>query len=291
VQVTADCIPCYLQQAISTCRVVGLDDAGQQQVLTGLLPLIAGLDATRTPAENSALVLFETYRLLGQSDPFREAKAASNRLARTFLPSLEKIIEFSDDPLMTALKVAVAGNVIDMGINPNFDVNAGIQQMLDSGFARCDSEPLRNLLQDGRRLVLIGDNSGEIVFDYLLLVKLRQYIEDLYYVVKGGPILNDATREDAEEAGIDLLAEVVTTGNNYLGVVPELCGEDLRSLLQGADLVIAKGQANFETLEGTSLVGDRTFFMLRAKCPCVASRLGVELGSSVLVRNQVRGQQ
>ncbi len=290
-QVTADCIPCYLQQAISACRVAGLDDTGQQQLLTGLLPLIAGLDISRTPAENSALVLFETYRLLGQSDPFKEAKAASNRLARTFLPSLEKIIEFSDDPLMTALKVAVAGNVIDMGINPNFDVNASIQQVLDGGFARCDSEPLRDLLQNGRRLVVIGDNSGEILFDYLLLARLRQYIEDLYYVVKGGPILNDATRQDAEEAGIDLLAEVVTTGSNYLGVVPELCGEALQSLLQSADLVIAKGQANYETLEGTSLAGERTFFMLRAKCACVASRLGVELGSSVLVRNQVREQQ
>lgn len=288
-QVVAECIPCYLQQAISACRAAGLDDAGQQHLLAGLLPLLSGLDATKTPAENSTLVLLETYRLLGQEDPFKEAKAASNRLARTFLPSLEKVIEFSDDPLLTALKIAVAGNVIDMGINPKFDVNASIQQVLDKGFARCDSKLLHSRLQGSRRLVVVGDNSGEIFFDYLLLAQLRHYAQEIYYVVKGGPILNDATLEDAREAGIDLLAGVVTTGSNYLGVIPEFCGEPLRSLLEGADLILAKGQANYETLEGTGLAGDQAFFLLRAKCACVASRLGVELGESVLVHNQVRG--
>ena len=287
-QVVADCIPCYLQQAITACRAAGLDDSGQQRLLAGLLPMIADLDPSKTPAENSTLVLFETCRLLGRDDPFSEAKAASNRLARTFLPSLEKIVEFSEDPLLTALKVAVAGNVIDMGINPRFDVNASIRQVLDSGFACCEAEPLRHLLQGGGRFVVIGDNSGEIVFDFLLLAQLWHYTHQLYYVVKGGPILNDATMEDAMSAGIDLLAEVVTTGSNYLGLIPELCGAPLRSLLEGADLVLAKGQANYETLEGTTLAGERAFFLLRAKCPCVASHLGVEPGESVLVRNKVK---
>jgi uncharacterized protein with ATP-grasp and redox domains len=289
-QVVADCIPCYLRQAISACQVAGLDDAGQQRLLAGLLPMIANLDPDRTPAENSTLVLFEAYRLLGCDDPFKEAKAVSNRLARTFLPSLEKIVEFSDDPLLTALKVAVAGNVIDMGINPHFDVNASIRQVLENGFALCEAEPLRHLLQAGARMVVIGDNSGEIVFDFLLLAQLRHYTDRLYYVVKGGSILNDATMEDAMSAGIDLLAEVVTTGSSYLGVIPELCGDSLRSLLESADLVLAKGQANYETLEGTALAGDRAFFLLRAKCPCVASHLGVELGESVLVRNRFKSE-
>lgn len=288
-RVMAECIPCYLKQVISACRVAGLDDDGQQTLLADLLPMIAGLDPAKTPAENSTLVLLAAYRQLGQDDPFKEAKAFSNRLARTFLPSLEKIVEFSEDPLLTVLKVAVAGNVIDMGINPRFDVNAGIRQVLDGGLARCDMEPLRALLQDCGNLVVIGDNSGEIVFDYLLLAQLRQYAAEIYYVVKGGPILNDATLEDAESAGINLLAKVVTTGSNYLGLIPEFCGEPLRSLLENAGLVLAKGQANYETMEGTALAENRAFFLLRAKCPCVASHLGVEFGESVLVGNQVEG--
>jgi uncharacterized protein with ATP-grasp and redox domains len=288
-KVVADCIPCYLKQVISACRAAGLDDAGQQRLQSELFPVIAGLDPARTPAENSTLVLLEAYRLLGRDDPFKEAKAYSNRLARTFLPSLERIVEFSEDPLLTALKVSVAGNVIDMGINPEFDVNDSIRQVLDRGFARCDMEPLRALIRNCGSLVVIGDNSGEIVFDFLLLAGLRQYAAELYYVVKGGPILNDATLEDAESAGIDMLAKVVTTGSNYLGLIPEYCGEPLRSLLANAGLVLAKGQANYETLEGTALAGDRTFFLLRMKCPCVASHLGVELGDSVLARNRVGG--
>ncbi len=307
--VTADCIPCYLKQAISTCQAAGLNDNGQQRLLVKLLPLIASLDPGKTPAENSTVVLFEVYRLLGSDDPFREAKAASNRLAHTYLPALERIVEFSEDPFLTVLKVAVAGNVIDMGINPQFDINASIREVLDRGFARCDIEPWRRLLQErvpgpgahligggstcpapGRplRLVVIGDNSGEIMFDYLLLAQLRKYTQELHYVVKGGPILNDATIEDAEEAGIDLLAEVATTGSNYLGVIPGFCSQQLLSLLKGADLVLAKGQANYESLEGTAMAGDKTFFLLRVKCPCVASYMGVECGDSVLVRNRVR---
>ncbi len=286
-RVTADCIPCYLKQAISTMRTAGLDDYRQQRLLEALFPVIAGLDGSKTPAENSSLVLFELYRLLGLDDPFREAKVRSNNLARTFLPALEKVIAFNADPLLTALKVSVAGNVIDMGIMPGFDVSASIQQELGRDFERCDEQPFRELLEKGGSLVVIGDNSGEIFFDFLLLAQLRSFTDGITYIVKGGPILNDATLEDAEAAGIPLLAKVVTTGSNYLGVIPEMCSGALRSLVGDANLVLAKGQANYETLEGTSFAGDKTFFLLRAKCPVVARHLGVKLGSSVLIRNRV----
>lgn len=287
-QSTVDCIPCYLKQAISTLRIAGIEKSKQEGLLKALLPLIEGLDQRKTPAENSSLVLFELYRLLGDDDPYQEAKAVSNRLARSFLPSLEKIIAYNENQLLTALKVAVAGNVIDMGIMPDYDVSASIQQELARDFGRYDGDIFRQFLEEGGPLVVIGDNSGEIVFDYLLLAHLKNFSKELYYVVKGGPILNDATSDDAEEAGVHLLAEVVTTGNNYLGVVPELCDEKLSSLMRSAGMILAKGQANYETLEGTAFAGERAFFLLRAKCPVVAGQLGVELGTSVLVRNQVR---
>lgn len=287
-QVTVDCIPCYLKQVISTLRVVGISVQEQYRVITTLFPLIAQLDPRKTPAENSSLVLFETYRLIGLSDPFEEAKAASNRLARTFLPALERIISFSEDPLLTALKVAAAGNVIDMGIMPGFDLGKSIRKGLGQNFGHLDDEPFRKLLQEGGSFVIIGDNSGEICFDYLLLAQLQKFTKDLFYVVKGGPILNDATLIDAEEAGIPLLARVVTTGNNYLGIIPELSSDIFNSLLRRVSLVLAKGQANYETLEGTSFAGEKTFFLLRAKCSVVAAHLGVMLGSLVFIQNRVR---
>ncbi|AFV11564.1 hypothetical protein DUF89 [Thermacetogenium phaeum DSM 12270] len=288
-QTAVDCIPCYLKQVISTMRVAEVEEADQRRILTALFDTIAALDPAKTPAENSSVVLFEAYRLMGSDDPYSEAKAASNRLACTYLSSLEKIISYSEDPLLTAIKVSVAGNVIDMGINPDFDVNASIQQELEREFKLCDLDAFRELLNSQSPVVIIGDNSGEIVFDYLLLACLRDFNDKLFYVVKEGPILNDATRDDAEEAGIHLLAEVVTTGSNYLGVIPELCSEEFRDLMGRAGLVLAKGQANYETLEGTVFAGEKTFFLLRAKCPVVAGHLGVPLGSSVLLRNQPDG--
>jgi len=286
-QSTVDCIPCYIKQAISALRTAGIEQIKHQEIINALFPIIAKLDASKTPAENSSLVLFEAYRLMGRDDPFLQAKTASNHLARTFLPALERIISFSQNPLLAALQTSVAGNVIDMGINPNFDIGESISQGLERGFKRDDLESFREYLAKDGPLVIIGDNSGEIVFDRLLLEKLSRYSAELYYVVKGGAILNDATKEDAEDMGICLQAKVLTTGNNYLGVVPEICSQELRSVIKSANLVLAKGQANYETLEGTAFAGAKTFFLLQAKCPLVAAHLGVELGDSVFVRNKL----
>jgi uncharacterized protein with ATP-grasp and redox domains len=284
---TVDCVPCYMRQVISTLRIAGVEEEKQYDIIYALFPTIAALDPLKTPAENTSLVLFEVYRLLGMEDPYREAKAASNVLARRYFPVLERIVAANKDPLLTVLKASVAGNAIDMGINPDFDVGASIRQELERGFQRSDVDALRELLAQGSPpLVVIGDNSGEIVFDSLLVATLRQYAADLTFVVKGGPTLNDATVEDALDVGMDFLAEVITTGNNYLGVIPEFCSPELRAAIASAGVVIAKGQANYETLEGTSFAGDKTFFLLQAKCPVIAAHLGVDLGGSVLVRNQ-----
>ncbi|MGB4429176.1 MAG: ARMT1-like domain-containing protein [Thermacetogeniaceae bacterium] len=283
---TVDCVPCYIKQVISTLRTAGVKEEEQHSIINALFPTIAQLDPLKTPAENSSIVLFEAYRLLGDDDPYREAKKASNQLARTFYPAMERIVSYSENPLLTALKTSAAGNVIDMGINPDFDIGASISQELQRGFQRDDFDTFQEMLREGGSLVMIGDNSGEIVFDYLLLSLLKNFTNELYYVVKGGPIINDATMDDAEEVGISLIAKILTTGNNYLGVIPEKCSQALCSAIEAASVVLAKGQANYETLEGTSFAGDKTFFLLQAKCPAIAENLGVEMGDSVFVRNK-----
>jgi hypothetical protein len=285
-QSTIDCVPCYIKQVISALRIAGVKEREQYAVINDLFPTISHLDPAKTPAENSSLVLFEAYRLMGQDDPFKEAKAVSNKLAHTFLPALERIIAYSEDSLLTALKTSVAGNVIDMGINPHYDVGASISKELERGFERNDFEAFREVLDKGGPLVIIGDNSGEIFFDYILMANLRRFTEELFYVVKGGPILNDATLEDVKDTGIYNLANILTTGNNYLGVIPEICSEELCSVMKSASIILAKGQANYETLEGTSIAGDKTYFLLQAKCSVIAEHLGVKRGDSVLVRNK-----
>jgi uncharacterized protein with ATP-grasp and redox domains len=279
------CIPCHIRQIVTTLRAAGVEEEKHYALVQALLPTLAALEPQKTPAENCTLLLLETYRLLGDEDPYKELKAELNRQALTFYSRLEKIIHFNKDPLLTALKASVAGNAMDTGANPNFDIGASLRLELERGFRRSDLEDFRELLAQGGPLVVIGDNSGEIVFDSLLVANLRNFTTELYYVVKDGPISNDATREDAHEIGMDLLAEVVTTGNNFLGVIPERSSEEFRDLIGSAKLVLAKGQANYETLEGTSFAGRKTFFLLQAKCPVIARALEVKMGESVLVRN------
>lgn len=284
-QSTIDCVPCYIKQVISALRIAGFAERESHAVINDLFPTITRLEPARTPAENTSLVLFEAYRLMKQNDPFKEAKAASNRLAHTFLPALERIIAYSEDSLLTALQTSVAGNIIDMGINPHYDVGASISKEFEHGFERNDIEAFRQILDKGGPLVIIGDNSGEVFFDYILMANLHSFTDEMFYVVKGGPILNDATIEDVEGTGISNLAKIITTGNNYLGVIPEKCSEEVCTAIESANIVLSKGQANYETLEGTSFASDKTFFLLQAKCPVIAKHLGVKMGDSVLVRN------
>ncbi|HAA89627.1 MAG: Uncharacterized protein XD63_0537 [Thermoanaerobacterales bacterium 50_218] len=290
-QVSVDCIPCIIRQVINSSREAGVDPDEQYRILTTLLPLISRVDPLKSPAENASVILFEAYRMIGNNDPFKKVKESSNRLALSMRPFLDRVIGHSEDPLLTAIKVAVAGNIIDVAASPDHDVRATLEEELNRTPERLDYRAFLDLLKKGGPVVVIGDNSGEICFDFLLLAQLRKFTKELFYVVKSGPILNDATLEDAQEAGIDLLATVVTTGNNYLGIVPDLSSEEFIRVFREAHLVIAKGQANYETLEGTPFAGEKTFFLLLAKCPVIANHLGVKCGSSVLAQNRVRDYQ
>lgn len=281
-----DCIPCYIKQVITAMRSAGVEEEKHNDVVRGLYPILAELDPEKSPAENSSLLMFEAYRLMEREDPFKEDKTASNKMARTFIPALEKALAGSDDPLRTALKASVAGNAIDMGANPDYDIEESLECELSREFQIDDSDIFRRMLNKDGTLVVIGDNSGEIVFDHFLLTYLRNLVDEIIYVVKGGPILNDATLDDAEETGVGQVARVITTGSNYLGVVPEHTSSVLQAAIASADAVVAKGQANYETLEGTDFAGGKTFFLLQAKCPVIAAHLGVNLGDSVMVLNR-----
>ncbi|MGB9920356.1 MAG: damage-control phosphatase ARMT1 family protein [Moorellales bacterium] len=284
----AACLPCYLRQVQSTLEAAGADEDIAYRVWEEVFVLIPGLNRNRSPAENSSVVLRRAYAVLGNEDPFRAAKAESNREAWAWLPYLEKLWAQSPDPLLFALKVSVMGNMVDLGILPGYDLEANLKELDRLAFARFDYSHLVERLAGAQSVLVVGDNSGEIVWDRLLLQELARPGYRIRYAVKAGPILNDATRTDAEEARLADLAEVIDTGSDYLGVVEERCHPDFLAALAESDLVIAKGQANYETLEGTTLAGDKTFFLLRAKCAVVAAHLGVAPMAAVLVRNRPR---
>ena len=276
------CIPCYIKQVFNTFNLVGIDDQTAQKYIREILLTIASSDPLRNPAENVTVVLHKVNELLGDNDPYHRAKLESNVLALGMLPKLREKVECSNEPLYTACKLAAAGNIIDMGILPDFDVDASVSEALSAEFAGKDYEVLKKQVESASRILIIGDNSGEIAFDLLLVEQLSRLGIKIIYAVKDQPILNDATMEDALQVGMQKVAQLITNGNDYVGTILDQCSLEFCQAMIEADVIISKGQANFESLESTNEAGKKTFFLLRAKCPAAAEKLGVKLNEMVL---------
>jgi uncharacterized protein with ATP-grasp and redox domains len=191
----------------------------------------------------------------------------------------------SSDPLDAALRVAAAGNVIDLGALAEVeDMGEALERAVNVVHQRWDIEALRGRLAGAGTLLMVGDNAGETVFDRVLLEVVAELYPAIerFVSVRGGPTINDATARDAVAAGLDRVATVVSTGTDLPGVVPERSSDDLRRLLDRVDVVVAKGQGNFETL---AEVSRELFFVLSVKCRVVAEVLGLPRGASALVHH------
>ncbi|MDW7673294.1 MAG: ARMT1-like domain-containing protein [Bacillota bacterium] len=287
-KVCAECIPCYLKQSLNAINQVELEDSKRVKLIKQILPLIAELDQDKTPAENSSLILHKINNLLDNRDPFQQAKAESNQAVMKLWPKLREILDRSEDRLFTAFKLAVAGNVIDLGIMEDYDIDQSIQEALQVDFAINHYQELQKRLAESEQILIIGDNSGEIAFDRLLVEELNKAGVKIVYGVKGQPILNDATIKDAHTVKMNEIAKVITNGNSFLGTVIQYCSKEFLEKMAESDIVISKGQANYESLEGTAEAGEKTFFILRAKCDVVAASLGVRFGQIVLKQNETK---
>jgi len=280
-QTFVDCIYCYLKQAANCMAIAEVEEETCCEVLYKLMDHIKLMDRKRSPAENSTEILLKTYKLINNLDPYKEIKAKSNALALKMYPRLKEYLKRSFDPLLEALKISAAGNIIDLGLNKSFDLEASLHQSLHTGFTKNDYELFQNKLNKSESVVIIADNAGEIVFDRLLAEELAQMGKKVICLVKGGPIINDATRVDALQAGMDKTAEIIDSGSNYLGTLLHRISPEAKSLLEKAELVISKGQANFESLEHEELAKGRIFFLLKIKCEGVGKIAGARFGDVV----------
>jgi uncharacterized protein with ATP-grasp and redox domains len=287
------CIPCFVKQGLSAARLSTQDPAAQQRVLDEVLRRIQGLSLESSPALLSQIVYAAVREMTGVADPFAEAKRRTNRLALELLPELRRRIAASPDPLHAAIKVALAGNVVDLGIGGHaFDLERDVARGLDADLAVDDYPAFLTALAGrrtsassaGLRLLYVCDNSGEIALDRLLIERLGARCE-VTASVKSRPIINDATMEDAEEVGLPAVARVIETGSDDIGVNWERCSREFIETFRAADLVLAKGQGNFETLDEAP---GEIFFLLKAKCPEVAVELGVAEGAQVFLRSRGR---
>ncbi len=276
--VNLDCVPCFMQQALKTARIATDDERKQEEILRETAGLLSRLSYECSPPEIAHQVHEVIRRVSGNDDPYREIKLHDNKLALGLYPWLKQQVRESDDPLYTAVKLAVAGNVIDYGVNRAFNVEETIERVLEMDFALDSMDEFRNELRKAVHIYYLADNAGEIVFDRVLIEEFRD--KRITLVVKGGPIINDATLDDVEVAGLGGRVDVDYIGNGMEGSGPERTDPLFLEKLREADLVLSKGQGNFEGLNRE----DYIYFLLMVKCPLIARHMGVRVADIVFTR-------
>jgi uncharacterized protein with ATP-grasp and redox domains len=271
-----DCIPCFFEQALRAGRIATDDEQVLKHLLDELGSNLKHISLENTPPETGRLIYRMVREITGNPDPFRELKRESTQQALAQYPYLKEVIGESSDSLLTAIRVAIAGNVIDFGASATYDIDTAIKDALEKDFAICDYSAFKRRLGDSESILYIGDNAGETVFDKLLI---EQMSKPTTYVVREMPVINDATAEDAIQAGIDKIATIVSSGTDAPGTILSTCSPEFKEMLSSAEFVIAKGQGNYE---GLSTEDHSIFFLLKAKCQIIADDIGVAKGAIVL---------
>jgi len=284
-----ECIPCFLNQAIKAMNLTNQNNKTKEKVLKELMSKLANFDLNKKPPEFARLVYNILTDITGNEDPFKEIKKRDNQHALNLLPEIKNIIESSEDKLLTTIKIAIAGNIMDFALNSDYNLKKKIEEVLESDFAINDYEKFKENIKKASSIAYLADNAGEIVFDKLVIEKIKEINNcKIYFFVKGRPIVNDATEIDAKIVGIDNLdsTEVrnINTGFPNTGIKKE--SKEFNDFIQKIDLVISKGQGNYESL---SEVDANIYFLLIAKCPVIARDLGVEKGNIICKSNKQGG--
>jgi uncharacterized protein with ATP-grasp and redox domains len=280
-----DCVPCFVRQTLDSVRLITDDEQIHEQVIREALCLACKMDLRQSPPAMAQKIHRIIRKLTGVQDPYLKIKSHFNKLALQLYPELKERIEASADPLEMAIRLAIAGNIIDLGVNAELDESDVEKTINESLTGPLDTESLevfKDVIPQAEDILYLGDNAGEIVFDRLLIDQLPA--KNITFVVKAKPILNDATIEDAQMVGLTDVVEVIDNGSDAPGTILEDCSQDFRSRFKKADLVIAKGQGNYETL---SDIDKDIFFILKAKCPVIARHLRCEIGRMMLIKNEI----
>ncbi len=277
-----DCIPCFLRQALEVAKRATTDFSVQEQIVRDAMRMAAEVDFRKPPPLLGQEFHRQLRHILGVSDPYRSAKDRFSRMALAMLPDLTAEVEQAPDRLTMAVRLAIAGNIIDMGANGNItedEVHQSIEHTLSEVFVG-NVEELCEEVTRAKSILYLADNAGEIVFDRLLVQQLPT--DRLILVVRGGPVINDATLMDAQTAGLDRIVEVIDNGSDAPGTILSDCSRNFRRRFAQADLIIAKGQGNFETLSDEDA---NMFFLFKVKCPVVSAHVGLPVGTHVMMHN------
>jgi uncharacterized protein with ATP-grasp and redox domains len=276
-----DCLACLYNQMLRTSKAMHCDDECATRIMEAAAEKIAHLSMRQTPPEAATILYPVAASIAGVEDPYAELKREAVAGAQRLLPRVREMIERAENPLDAALRASVAGNVIDYATQVQFSLEEELAGIFEAPFAIDDKALFFQRLDSSRKLLIIGDNVGEHLFDRLMLEVLRRFYPDLeiYYMVRGKPIINDVTLKEAREAGLQDFAVLVDSGVDTPGFLPERASETALEIYRSADLILAKGMGNYECME--SLVDERVMFLLKIKCEVVAEKIGKKVGDLI----------
>ena len=287
-KIQPECLPCLLKRILFETELSTNDQERQSKTLRRACSLLAELyDPTVCSATIATKLHKAAYDTLGDNDPYRILKQEGNAVAVTLVPKAEKLIQNAPDPLKASMLCAIIGNIMDFGIDGHQATPQTLQNVFDQlyaeGLGHDDYNTLQDHLKKANRVVIFTDNCGEIIFDKLLCQELKTQYPTLHItvVVKGEPILSDATEKDARDIGLHkIIDELLTTECYAVGVDVSRLPTKVKKAIDQADLLIAKGMANYESFSETTL--RPIAYLLRTKCNAIARSMELPRDISVI---------
>ncbi len=276
-----ECVGCIVNQSVKVADAIHADVSLKNELYATVEGMSKEFLFSQTPPEIAADIYEKMAHIAQKKDLYDEVKQISTQKARSFVPFLQEKLLTCNDKLLTATKIAVAGNVIDLAAQVEFSLEEELEKVFYTEFAHNDFEAFQQALQSAKSIVVLGDNVGEHIFDYLFIQTLQELYPQLTcsYMVRGKPIINDVTCKEAKEAGFDTLCNLVDSGVNTPGFVYNRATKEAQKLFDEVDVVISKGMGNYECLSPSHR--KNICFLLKVKCNVVANSLGKEVGDII----------
>ena len=282
-----DCIPCLIRQTIEAARLSSKNEDLQRDIINQVMHYLQEADFQVSPPELGKQIFKILQDLTGNVDPYKNVKLDFNRRALSIYEELKRLVYMNDDPVFLAAKLALSGNFFHLY---TVEMTKNIRQYIDAiqqkHFAVNDYFLFLDDFGSARNILYLADNAGEIVFDKLFIEVLKRFYPERGHqftvVVRGAPIINDATMEDAKLIDLEEVAQVIDNGDNAPATVLRHVSEKMQHYYKNADLIISKGQGNFETLHDEEKL---IYFMFRVRCPVIAAEIRSPEGSLILKRS------
>ena len=284
-KISYECGPCFLRQAREALDLSTDDEVLKMEIMEDIFRFLSNNFKLNTNSNSTGSAMHKMIKQkTGCRDPYRKEKVEGNEIALKYLPDVKKILE-EDGSLENHVKIAIIGNILDFGaFTLDDDIESVIKTALEKDLAVKDIEEFEDSLRNHDKVLYLVDNTGEIVFDKLLLAKIREYGLKITIAVKSEPILNDACMAEALDAGLDEYGEIVEIGCGTVGYVDSEISDEFRQIFENHVFVISKGMGNYEGLTEIDLSDKDVYFLLCAKCNTISKDIGVNLHDMLLFK-------